>query len=324
MSSEHAPVLVYGATGFTGRHCVAALERMGQPYWVGGRNADALQAVAGPGCVGVRVAEASNPRAAFEGVGCVISTVGPFARHGLPVLDAAIAAGVPYVDTTAEQSFLTMARTRDAAAVAAGVTALPACGVEYLPMFLGAALLGDGPVETWLWLDDFLPTRGSVRSMVAMAGVGPAPRPREVRSGDRSGWAIGIPGAESVLVHPDCRTHLMLGRWEALAFRLGWPIARWFDGDRLGDRIADRLSDPTAEQSARARFTVIVSRGDAAVRLDGEDVYASTGRFAATTALALARGEARVAGVRAAGEALEPQRLLAAIGLEAKRCPAPV
>ena len=31
--------------------------------------------------------------------------------------------------------------------LAAGVTALPACGVEYLPMLLGATLLGPGPVD---------------------------------------------------------------------------------------------------------------------------------------------------------------------------------
>lgn len=323
MAHESAPVLVYGATGFTGRLVVDALERAGEPYLVGGRDAQALRLVSGPRCVGIRVADASDPRDAFRGAGCVVSTVGPFLRHGLTVLDAAIEVGVPYVDTTAEQSFLTLARTRDPAAVAAGVTALPSCGVEYLPMFLAAALLGPGPVETWLWLDDFVPTRGSVRSMVAMAGVGPAPEPREVRSGDRHGWAIGIPGAEAVLVHPDCRTHLILGRWEARAFQLGWPIARWFDRDRLADRIADRLTDPTAEQRGRARFTVIVSRGAQALRIDGVDVYASTGTFAAAVACKLARGEAQRVGVLSAGEALDPRRLLAAAGMVATACPAP-
>lgn len=315
------PLLLLGPTGTTGRHVLHHLDATATPYLLAGRNPAALTALAGPTCVGIRHVDAAAPGAAFADAGCVISTVGPFARLGLPVLDAAIAAGVPYVDTTAEQTFLLQALTRHEAAVAAGVTALPACGVEYLPMFLAAALLGPGPVDTWLWLDDFLPSRGSVRSMVAMAGVGPAPRPFQVASGDRTGWAVRIPGAEEVLVHPASRTHLMLRRGEAMAFRFGWPVARWLDLPRWADRIAERVTDPDAATSARARFTVIVSQGDRALRLDGADVYASTGRFVVEVARALAGGRATQPGVVAAGAALDPAALLQVIGLRAEPCP---
>lgn len=319
-----APILIFGATGFTGRLCVDAAEAVGVDYLVGGRDEAALREVAGPRCRGVRVADADHVGPTLAGVGAVVSTVGPFARWGLPVLDAAIQAGVPYVDSTAEQPFVQLARTRDNAALAAGVTALPACGVEYLPMLVGAALLGPGPVDTWLWLDDFLPTRGSVRSMVAVAGVGPTPRPRRVTSEDRTGWAIGIQGAEAVLVHPDSRTHLVLERWvEGTAFRLGWPVARWLDTARLGDWIAARINDPTAEQRARARFTVIVAQGERALRLDGDDVYASTARFTVAVAALLAAGEARTHGVRSVGEALDPAAVLQATGLTTRPCPRP-
>ena len=311
------PVLVYGATGVTGRRCVTTLEASGTPYLVGGRDGARLEDAAGPGCRGIRVADARAIGSAFDGIGCVLSAAGPFARFGLPVLDAAIAAGAHYVDTTAEQSFMRMARSRHDAAVAAGVTALPACGVEYLPMFLLAALAGDGPVESYIWLDDFLPTQGSVRSMVSMAGVGPTPWPRRVRFGERSGSALRIPGAEEVFVHPDSRTHLALRWFEAWPFALTWLPAKLLKPDRFADAIAARVTDPTPDQQAADGFTVVVRRAGRTLRLDGRDVYGSTAVYAAAVARMLVAGGARRAGVVDAGSALDPQAVLTAIGAKA-------
>lgn len=321
--NKQGPLLVYGATGYTGRCCVAALEASGVPHLLGGRSAGALEALAGPACQGIRVAEAARLGDAFEGIGCVISTVGPFARHGLPVLDAAIAAGAHYVDTTAEQSFIITARTRHAAAEAAGVTVLPACGVEYAPMFLAAALLPDGPVRSYLWLDDFLPTQGSVRSMVAMAGVGSTPWPHPVRIAGRRGWALRIPGAEAVLLHPDCRTHLMLRFIEAAPLAMMWPLAKRLRPARHSDAIAKRITDPSAQQRAAASYTVVVAQGGDAIRIDGQDVYASTGRFAVALARLLLDGHSQTAGVVPVGAALAPEPTLTALGLTARRVAAP-
>ena len=319
MADTGREVLVYGASGFTGRCCVAALEAAGVRYRVGGRSRAKLEAVAGPSCVGVRVADAADLGDAFADASCVIATVGPFVRHGLHVLDAAIAAGAHYVDTSAEQPFMRAALTRHGAAQSAGVTALPACGVEYAPMFLGAAMLSAGPVDSYLWLDRFLPTRGSVRSMVAMAGVGPMPWPWRVQIEERRGYAVTIPGAEAVFLHPDCRTHLMLRRIEAFPIAAMWPIAKRLPPGRFADAIADRLTDPTPEQRADAAYTVVVAQGSEAVRLDGRDVYASTGHFAVQIARLLVDGQAHTAGVLAAGQALDPHRALDALGLTVRR-----
>ncbi len=321
MPSTPKPILIYGASGVTGKLCVDAAEAQGRAYLIGGRNRTKLESVAGPRCLGIRVADASNVGTAFDGVGCVVSTVGPFARYGLPVLDAAIAAGAHYVDTTAEQAFLPMALSRHDQAIAAGVTALPACGVEYAPMFLAASLLGPGPVQTYLWLDDFLPTQGSIRSMVAMAGIGPTPRPTRVQFQERTGWAIRIPGAEEVMVHPDCRTHLVLNLHEALPFSVMWPFSRWLPLDRIGDRIASWVTDPTAEQQRAAGYSVFVRQGSRVLRIDGRDVYGSTAQFAVTLAGLLAAGKATAHGVLPVGDALSAKATLEALGLEAKVVP---
>jgi len=313
------PVLLFGATGYTGRCCLDALEANETPYLLAGRNMERLQHIAGSHCIGIRHADARNIHGAFEGAGCVLSTVGPFAQLGSGPLDAAIAAGAHWVDTTAEQTFLHQARLRDSYAKKQGVTVTPACGVEYLPMFLGASLLGDGPVSTYLWLDDFLPTRGSVRSMVAMAGVGPIPRPIQVTFDSRSGWAIPIPGAEALFIHPDSKTHLVLAAHEAWAGAVLWPMARWFRASRFADAIAARVTDPTDTQRRRARFTIVITRGNQALRIDGQDVYGSTGIYAAYVATQLANNMARCTGVVSAGRALPIQETMDAVGLKLVR-----
>ena len=312
------PILVYGATGVTGRLCVAALEAAGTPYLVGGRSRERLEAVAGPGCHGVRVAGIDVVGSAFEGVGCVLSAAGPFAKIGLPVLDAAVAAGAHYVDTTAEQPFMRATLTRQDAAIDAGVTVLPACGVEYLPMLVLAALAGEGPVASWIWLDDFLPTRGSVRSMAALAGIGPTPWPQRVRFGDRVGSALRIPGAEEVFVHPDSRTHLVLRWFEAWPLALSWLPVRWLRLGRAADAIARRVTDPSLDQQRSARFTVLVRRGDVTLRWDGQDVYGSTATYATTVARLLCTGEAR-SGVLSAGVALDAAATAEAVGVTVVR-----
>ncbi len=311
------PILVYGATGYTGRLCVAALEALEQPYLIGGRNKDALEALAqSPHCEGFRVAPVDALGDIFEGVGCVLTCVGPFARWGLPVLDAAIAAGAHYVDTTGEHSFLAEAQNRHDDAVAAGVTALPACGIEYLPMFLGAALFEPGPVNSYLWMTDFHPTQGTVRSAVGMAGFGSMPVPKYVQFDDYKGYAIQIPGGESLFVHPESRTHLVLKLHEAWGLTALWPLSKLLSPARFADRIAARVTDPTVEQRTADRFDLVMQSGDRWLHLHDSDVYGSTGRYAAAVAQRLVQGAATQAGVLSAGKALDANELLNALQLE--------
>ena len=104
--STTAAVVVYGATGHTGRFVVAELRRRGLATVVSGRNAAQLEELAAeyPG-VEVRPAtvddEGSLDRA-LAGAAAVINCAGPFAVTGGPVIEAALRAGIPYVDVAAE------------------------------------------------------------------------------------------------------------------------------------------------------------------------------------------------------------------------------
>lgn len=104
--STTAAVVVYGATGHTGRFIVAELRRRGLSIVVSGRNAAQLEALAGewPGVV-VRPASVDDPAAldrALAGAAAVINCAGPFAVTGGPVVEAALRAGIAYVDVAAE------------------------------------------------------------------------------------------------------------------------------------------------------------------------------------------------------------------------------
>ena len=93
---------VYGATGHTGRFVVAELLRRGISTIVSGRDAARLEEL---GVEKVRPATIGDPASldqALVGAAAVINCAGPFAVTGGPVVEAALRAGIPYVDTAAE------------------------------------------------------------------------------------------------------------------------------------------------------------------------------------------------------------------------------
>ncbi|MFE9765663.1 saccharopine dehydrogenase NADP-binding domain-containing protein [Streptomyces sp. NPDC005808] len=101
-----AVVVVYGATGHTGRFIVAELRKRGFTTVISGRNAAQLEALAAewPDLV-VRPATVDDPAAldrALSGAAAVINCAGPFAITGGPLVEAALRVGIPYVDVAAE------------------------------------------------------------------------------------------------------------------------------------------------------------------------------------------------------------------------------
>ncbi|MFD9425242.1 MULTISPECIES: trans-acting enoyl reductase family protein [unclassified Streptomyces] len=101
-----AAVVVYGATGHTGRFIVAELRRRGFAVIISGRDAARLEVLAAEWAgVDVRPAtvdDASSLDRALAGAAAVVNCAGPFAVTGGPVVEAALRAGVPYVDVAAE------------------------------------------------------------------------------------------------------------------------------------------------------------------------------------------------------------------------------
>lgn len=96
-------VAVYGAYGHTGRFVVAELRERGYVPLPLGRDREKLLSVGGE--MEVRQAFVDDPASldrALAGAAAVINCAGPFATTAAPLVDAALRAGIPYVDVAAE------------------------------------------------------------------------------------------------------------------------------------------------------------------------------------------------------------------------------
>lgn len=139
-------IVLFGATGYTGRLTAASLVANGAKPLLAGRSRDSLESLAGElgGDLEVAVADVADPASvrALLGPGDVmLSTVGPFARWGAPAIEAAIDAGCPYMDSTGEPGFIR--RVFDEwgpAGEQAGAPLLTALGYDWVPGNLAGAL----------------------------------------------------------------------------------------------------------------------------------------------------------------------------------------
>ncbi|GAA1786001.1 saccharopine dehydrogenase family protein [Actinomadura chokoriensis] len=98
-------VAVFGAYGHTGRFVVAELRERGFVPVLSGRDAGKLALLASESGFGARPASVDDPASldrALHGAAAVINTAGPFAATAAPVIEAALRAGIPYVDVAAE------------------------------------------------------------------------------------------------------------------------------------------------------------------------------------------------------------------------------
>lgn len=107
-------VVVYGASGYTGKLIAEFLGRRGIAFVAAGRSAERLEAematVPGLGRGSYQVRAVAHERAAlaglFRGRRLVINVTGPFMQIGGPVVEAALEAGCHYLDTTGEQDWV--------------------------------------------------------------------------------------------------------------------------------------------------------------------------------------------------------------------------
>jgi len=139
-------VVLWGATGFTGRllaEALAADAPEGLRWALGGRDGERLERLRAELGVdaGVVVADAHDPAslaALARSARVVASTVGPYALHGTPLVAACVEAGTHYADLTGEVTW--MRASIDAfhdAARASGAKIVHACGFDSVPSDLG-------------------------------------------------------------------------------------------------------------------------------------------------------------------------------------------
>jgi saccharopine dehydrogenase-like NADP-dependent oxidoreductase len=130
-------ILCLGGAGLVGRYAARALRRI-EPdavLCVGDRDRDAARRVAAElgddvEAVGIDVTDAAALAGVLRGFDVVVNTVGPYFRFGVPVLRAAIEAGVHYIDACDDWEPTLEMLALDDVARAAGVTAVIGMGIS--------------------------------------------------------------------------------------------------------------------------------------------------------------------------------------------------
>jgi short subunit dehydrogenase-like uncharacterized protein len=140
-----APIVLFGATGYTGARTAEALVARGARPVLAGRDAARLMQLAerlgGLETVSADVTDPGSVRGLLGHGDVLVTTVGPFLRLGRSAVDAAIAEGAVYLDSTGEPPFVRRIFERDAVvAAAAGAALVPAFGLDYVPGNLASAL----------------------------------------------------------------------------------------------------------------------------------------------------------------------------------------
>jgi len=129
-------LLIYGASGYTGRLVLEQLVAAGVRPVAAGRDAGRVAAIAAPLGLEVRTARLDDPSglvAALDGIAVVLHTAGPFSATAAPMLDACIRTGTHYLDVTAEVQVIEALARADAAARRRRIMVMPAVGFDVVP-----------------------------------------------------------------------------------------------------------------------------------------------------------------------------------------------
>ena len=184
--SDKKKVVVYGASGYTGRLVCEYLREFNVPFIAAGRDkariAEALETVPGIGTVEheiVEVEHAVGPLSElFDGASMVCNMVGPFATYGAEVVEACLATGCHYLDTTGEQDWLIAAEAAYGARMAAaGLLLAPGVAQMYTTGEIAAQLCLEQPGLDTLDILVFwkgAPTVASTRTILVNAALAKA------------------------------------------------------------------------------------------------------------------------------------------------------
>jgi short subunit dehydrogenase-like uncharacterized protein len=150
MASSKFDIVVYGATGFTGRlvaeYLAAHYTGKDDPKWaMAGRSKEKLasvrDAIGAPADIALIVADGGDPaslKAMVDQTRSVISTVGPYQLYGSDLVAACAATGTDYLDLCGEPLWMRqMIDAHEAAAKSSGARILFSCGFDSIPFELG-------------------------------------------------------------------------------------------------------------------------------------------------------------------------------------------
>ncbi|TKK27674.1 hypothetical protein PspCFBP13528_21525 [Pseudomonas sp. CFBP13528] len=127
-------LLIYGATGYTGRMAAQRAKALDLDFIIAGRSQQRLATLAAQLDVPYRVFDAGAVlETDLSGISVLLNFAGPFAQTAEPLMSACIKAGVDYLDITAEINVYRLAERLGVQAAANKVMLLPGVGWDVVP-----------------------------------------------------------------------------------------------------------------------------------------------------------------------------------------------
>jgi short subunit dehydrogenase-like uncharacterized protein len=217
--SDHTyDIVLFGATGFTGRLTAEYLARhapAGCRWALAGRNRARLEGVRAElsaidpaltqlPLLSADVTDPASLASVAAGSRVVASTVGPYLRHGEPLVAACAAAGTDYLDLTGEAEFVDLMYIRyHEQAARSGARLIHCCGFDSIPYDLGVYFtVGLMPENVALSIDGVVraggrPSAGTIHSAItafsrirSSSSAARARRELEPRPADRRARAV--------------------------------------------------------------------------------------------------------------------------------------
>lgn len=324
-----ARIAVFGAAGHTGRFVVGEIERRGLGAIRIGRDPAKLARSDAPHREAARLAtveDAASLDAALAGADAVVNCAGPFFDTALPVIDAALRAGIPYLDVAPEQAVVqSIFATRQDAARAAGVAVVPAAAFYGGLADLLASAAADGidrmdEIAVAVGLDSWHPTHGT--RLTGQRNTAPRvirrdgslevlPSPPPTRR-----WDFPEPiGPREVVMQPFSEIVTLASHLEADAIT-PWMNLEPLQDLRDGATPPPRPTDDIGRSEQRFVMDVVVSAGGERRRATaaGRDIYHVSAPIVVEAAQRLIRGEGARPGVHALGALFDARSFLDALG----------
>ncbi|ASV38124.1 hypothetical protein CI807_18705 [Pseudomonas sp. NS1(2017)] len=164
-------LMIYGATGYTGRMAAHHAKHLGLNLVLAGRNAERLASLAVELDAPYRVFTADT--AQLEGIDVLLNFAGPFAQTAAALMRACIANGTDYLDITAE---INVYRLAERLGAEADVMLLPGVGWDVVPtdclaMHVASRVQQPQSIKIALQVPGAM-SRGSAMSVSEILGAG--------------------------------------------------------------------------------------------------------------------------------------------------------
>jgi hypothetical protein len=302
-------VLVFGAYGNTGRLVLAELVDRGLVPIATGRDQGRLDALAasrsGLDTRRMSVDDTASLDRAVAGAEAVVNCAGPFATTAAPLLDAALRAGIPYVDVAAESKTVADAFAQfDDRVRAAGIAVVPA-----MAFFGGFAdLLTTAAMGNWTSADEVTIAYG-LSSWQPTTGIRATVSRRKLPDGEPQKWNFPAPlGTRSVV---DWTTA------DAVTIPSHLDVAElhtYLTVEAAREVMTSAVVEHDMSEQTFAVEVVVRSEGaERRIVASGRDMYAFTAPLAVEAVESILAGRHRTTGVASAGRMFDAVEFLQAL-----------